>query len=271
MADATILIATHRRNHVLKWNLESLARQNNDVEVIVLDDCYIQDEECKLLVAGFKDKLNVRYVHSGKTKNGKNTWRVPGFAYNIGARLATSNILIVSCGEMFHVGNTTGFIIEQIRKNDNLQCTVNGIDDKRGIFLSTLEQGKNITSEQCKLTKHDKLRVALPFFLGVAKEKYFAIGGYDESFIGIAYEDNDFIERLERFGVEPSHKLERSPIGYSCRIDVPTDLWIIHLHTPHVAANQDNKERMEFNRLLRNKNRDASVVVVNKDREWGKL
>lgn len=267
---ASILIATHRRNHLLKWNLTSLVEQNNDVEVIVLDDFYQPDEECKALVNKFSAKLNIRYVHSGKTKNGQNIWRVPGFAYNIGAKLATSDILIIGCGEMYHVGNTTKFIIDKVTSDRFLQCTVSGVDDKRGVFLQTLESGGKITSEMCKNFRGSALYVHLPFFLGVSKDKFFDIGGYDESFTGIAYEDNDMISRLIRHGVKPSHTPELAPTKYKAQIQIPNDLYIIHLHSAHISG-KFQPERHTINRLRKQHNEANNIIVANVGKEWGKL
>lgn len=266
--ECSILIATHKRNHVLKWNLESLIKQNNNVEIIVLDDYYIPDVECQELIRTLNTQANIQYIHSGITKNGVDKWRIPGFAYNIGAKQANADIIILCCGEMYHIGNTTKFIIDTIKQNKKMLCTTNGINDRDGGFLNKLNVGDNITISDCMQSNLIGLLVAFPFFLGMRKQEYIDVGGYDERFIGMSYDDTDLIYRLLRNGCTQSHGLAKLPKGYIELIPTPSDCYIIHLYTPHVTMSK-NTERVNINKRLYEENNQNNTIEVNKHNQWG--
>jgi GT2 family glycosyltransferase len=42
----------------------------------------------------------------------------------------------------------------------------------------------------------------LPFYMGVRMEVINEIGGYDEDFTGIAFDDDDFVNRLQMYGCQ---------------------------------------------------------------------
>lgn len=269
----SILIATHNRNHVLKWNLQSIATQQLsgiELEVLVLDDRFEPDNECVQLVESFKSKLNIKHIHSGKTKNGKNLWRVPGYAYNIGAKQSTGDILIICCGEMYHVGKTIQFIHDQITQDKNLLCTINGADDRDGTYLKMLNEGKQITADDCRRAPFG-LTVSLPFCMGVSRQHFFDVGGYDESFTGMCYEDDDLIVRLQRNGCKLSHSRLPSPTFFKPLIAVPDDLYLIHLFTPHIKLEDNNKHLISYNEQLFKQNNANNKKIANTSHEWGKM
>jgi len=270
MSLCSILIATHKRNDVLQWNLKSLSEQKNDVEIIVLDDFYISDNECKQLVKQYERQLNIKYIHSGKTKQGKNIWRVPGYAYNIGSKLASSDIIVLCCGEMYHVGNTIQYIANKIQDDPNLLCTVRGVDDRKGFFLNKLKKGQPITINDCGAAEFG-LTVYLPFCLGVSKHQFMTVGGYDETFTGMGYEDDDLVERLLRLGCKHSVRRLDSPRYYEVNIDIPMDLWVIHLFSPHIKGEKSTNDLIELNKQLFLKNNADNKIHVNTTINWGKL
>ena len=108
MLRASILITSFMRPHLLRWNLFSLAMQEIgfDFETIVLNDGI--PDETEALCREYQDVLNLKYVFTGqRNQGGELLYRVPGFAINIGARIASGDILIISCAEMFHINNTS--------------------------------------------------------------------------------------------------------------------------------------------------------------------
>lgn len=265
----SILIATHKRNHVLKWNLQSIFQYKNDVEVIVLDDYYEPDIECQQLVQSYK-QFNIKYIHSGKTKQGKNIWRVPGFAYNIGAKQSTGHILIICCGEMYQFGDTVKFISELIKQDENQLCSVNGLDDN-GYFLNKLVKGKQITLQDCLSNDKHRLQITLPFFMGVSRRQFFDINGYDETFTGVSYDDDDIIQRLLRNGAKMSHNVCKPPIKYEALINIPNNLFCIHLNTPHISSNNCDMKNVYYNQHLFNMNNTNYVIKANLTTDWGIL
>jgi hypothetical protein len=193
----SILITTFKRDHLLKWNLKSLARQNidYDFEVVILDE-YHETENMKALVLEYIDVLNIRYINTGKNKKAPDEWRVPGFAFNIGIKQAFGDYIILSCAEIYSKGNTINELIKPLLTNLKILSTPNNFyDDRTGDYLKCLEKGLPE-----KLPIGSNLNKLLPFFMAFSKSELFDIGGYDEDFKGIAREDDNFIGRLKNNG-----------------------------------------------------------------------
>jgi len=68
-------------------------------------------------------------------------------------------------------------------------------DDNKAV-LSSLESQGNINIPG----NLNNLRINLPFFMGVTKKDYVDIGGYDEDFTGLGYDDDDIVNRLQLNG-----------------------------------------------------------------------
>lgn len=254
----TILIPTFERNHLLCWNLKTLVSQKvqRPIEVIVLDDRHTPDDECRKLVGEYGERLGAQYVHSGKTK-GSNYWRVPGFAFNIGAKLAKHPRLILCCAEIYHLDET----IEALASALDAKCTPRPKHGKydQGPATRALGAQGYINGDDYNAIRA-RLPTEIPFLMGVRKVDYFGIGGYDEDFTGISEEDVDFVNRITAFGCEP--------------LEVPATR-IVHLHHTRRrksgALSEDEARRTAFNRALLAKKEESGVVVSNQNREWGKL
>lgn len=168
---ASIITTTHNRNESLKKHLQSINNQIVDFnyEILVLDDYYKSEQKTIDIVNSFKF---TKYIHSGKTKKGKDFWRVPGFALNIGAKLSKGKILTIT-GCDIELLNINGYqnIVNSLEKSDCL-----------------------ITVRKVEGTLHRPNR--MPWFMTLRKDIFIYIGGYDEDFIGVAGEDNDLMDRL---------------------------------------------------------------------------
>lgn len=247
--ETTILIATHDRNHLLIWNLLSLKRQNlgNEIEVIVLDDFFEGNAEhtCK--------HYDVRYVHTGKQKTG-NIYRIPGFAFNIGAKQAKGKYIILLDGEIYHHNDTIHQIINPLRENSRALTIPFGKDAQNKPELTEeLNHNGFITDEHYEVLPD--LKTGLPFLMGMSKDEFVSIGGYDEDFTGISFDDNDLVMRLTANG---------------CRYH-QTDAKIVHLHYSRKSRKKAAGyiERKNFNRRLFSAK--TGTIFRNEGREWGVL
>ena len=88
------------------------------------------------------------------------------------------------------------------------------------------------------------------------KRRFVEIGGYDEDFIGWAYDDCDLVERLKR---------------HNCKF-VQTDSVIIHLYHPkrRIGIKENSKMYLYNKNLYLRKNRKG-IIFSNENREWGVL
>ncbi len=254
-AIASILIPVFKREELLKWGLKSLSKQEcpYPFEILVLNDG-IKDNTEKICDE-FRDKLNIRYIFTGKRNEEKIVWRCPGFCLNIGVRKAKTNYIILTCAEIFHLDKfAVKKTIEKLQNDRKILVRPKGKDDMKGEFLSYIQKtnGKVKSTEDFSSLK--TLQTHLPFFLGMHKEEFMCIGGYDEDLVGWAYDDTDLIGRLNRYG---------------CK-HVYIDSEIVHLYHPrHRLGIEDNRERHNYNKKIYEAKGRSGVVYSNKDKIWG--
>lgn len=243
---ASIVIASHRRTDLLRWNLQSLSHHGCDgVEILILDDSRQTDQGCE----GLATEFGCRYVHSGQTKT-EDGWRIPGFAFNIGARLAQGETLVLSCAEVYHPHNTLKSMLS-VMKDESIvipKC----IRDDRGGVLAQLLQG--LIPETRSIEKLRALDARLPFFMAMKRDRFLDIGGYDEDFTGVCWDDNDITDRLVLSGGN--------------YVTVPQE--VVHLHHPrHNYRSAEIMQRWEHNKAIYDARKGQ--VVRNKGRRWGNL
>jgi Glycosyltransferases, probably involved in cell wall biogenesis len=251
----SIIIATFQRTHLLRWGLYSLSQQTMpfEFETIVVNDG-IQDES-EEICNEFKEKLNLKYIFTGQRNiGGDPVWRVPGFAINIGVKQATGDILVMCCAEMLHVNDTIAKLTKPILDNPKLLGIPLGKDDRTGALLGSINKNNGTFApemfDQCVI-----LDTKMPFLMALHRSQFIEIGGYDEDFIGIAYDDRDFIDRLLKNGCEYFQ----------------TDAKTAHLYHPRAAGyyegggppEWDYNKNLYFSRI--------GKIVRNEGREWGKI
>lgn len=256
----SILITTFERNNLLKYNLMSLSiqpfRNNYDYEILILDEAE-EKKEIHDLIDSFKDCLNIRYVNTGVTKKNKTDWRVPGYALNIGVKQAKGDYIIIMCAEMYSLNNSIDCMMSGLieSKNDRpIMIPEYAKDDNRDC-LTQLENNNKIDI-RCDL---NNLRITLPFFMGLKKQDYIDIGGYDEDFTGLAYDDDDFVNRLTANGLQ----------YYKCNAEV-IHLW--HERKWNGAFNtlpENIKQQINYNKNLYETRKN--IIIRNVGKEWGVL
>ncbi len=248
----SILISTFQRPHLLKWGLYSLAKQEIPFtfETIVINDGVADDTEA--ICREYREKLNLTYLFTGQRNlDGGIKWRVPGFSLNIGAKQSAGEFLVITCSEMFHLNNTVAGLINPLRENPDLLGIPAGKDDTDGSFLKYIEDHEGNFDREM-FDRCAALNVYLPFLLSVSRRHFFAIGGYDEDFTGIAYDDNDLVQRLTMHGCSYVH----------------TEAKTVHLFHPRCWVGREVDPGFLFNKNLFLMKKGA--VVRNINREWGK-
>lgn len=230
----SILLTTYNRQDDCIRCLDKLQQQKTKhIEIILLDDYHLEDH----VLHGYCTGKGIKYIHTGKQKNGKVHWRVPGFAYNIGARAATAEYLVIGGAEMYHMSNDTF-----LNMWDRLGASHPVVYDE------PLRPGD--------YTTYDVLNGKLPFCFGLEKSVYDYIGGYDEDFTGYCFDDNDFSDRVEEV----------------CGIS-EIDAEIVHLYNPRGAKNRGDKrinnDTWNYNRALYLSRK--GIIIRNEDRSWGVL
>lgn len=252
MPDVSLLITAYKRSNLLDFSFQSIINSNNkiDFEIIVLND--YKPDNTEYVCKKYQDKLNIKYIYTGvRNLNGRDFWRVPGFALNIGAKKAQGEVIILSCAEMFHSGTLIDNAYNAtILNNFKSLAYCEGKDDVRRDFLNYLE-GNHIDFSDRIYKTLIPLNTNLPFFMGMNKQLFLDIGGYDEDFTGTCWDDNDIVSRMQLAG---------------CKYEL-FDGKIVHLY--HEREGYKNYKDGLYNKNLflgRKK-----LVNRNQNREWGVL
>ena len=243
----SLIMTTFQRDHLLKLTLPNIVNQRRADEIILVNDGTPDDTEqiakdhgCNYIFTGQRNVVN--NISGIK-------WRVPGYALNIGVRASTGDIIILSCAEMYHIGDLLNQIAIPVIENYFALGIPEGKDDDE-TYLSYLTKTKKHNQNIYEQLK--PLNVKLPFLLAMRREIYIEIGGYDEDFTGQAYDDNDIMSRLLIHGCEY----------------VQTKARCVHLFHKRSYRNR-NRNSLEYNKRLFLARQ--GVVKRNIGKEWGIL
>ncbi len=248
----SILITTFKRPHLLEWGLYSLAKQAMpaNFETIVLNDGI--PDETEAICREYEHRLNLRYVFTGQRNlDGNIKWRVPGYAINIGAKLSRGKVLIISCAEMFHLNDCILNLSIPVLYNPKTLGIPVGRDDQDGSFLAGLIASGGLFDYNAFYQRYPGLNIWLPFLTSVSRSEFFAIGGYDEDFVGIGYDDNDLMLRL---------------VNNGCQY-LQTGAETIHLYHERIWFDPQSSPEINYNMNLYYGRRNQ--IIRNQGREWG--
>ena len=266
--NVSLVMTAYCRPELLNLGLWSLSQQqiSHDLEIIVCNDG-IEDstqDVCKK----YSDKLNIKYIFTGRRNAKVMKFRIPGFALNIGVKQSKGDIIILSCAEIFHLNNSIDLLVAPLIYNKKL------LTSSAAMFFDDTGEGVDYLSKNLTRTLPMELLIRLqqngectraiemPFFMGMYKEEYMNIGGYDEDFLGYAGDDNDLIFRLRYNGAN------KQGLKYYF-----TQSQIIHLYH---GSRCDSKMHPEnpawaYNYNLFITKREQKIIIRNQNREWGKL
>jgi len=225
---ATLLMTTFKRDALLIKGLQSI-RRYSDVDILVLDEA--GTHETKYIC---KDH-DAKYFLTKSTDN----WRIPGFALNIGVRNIDSDIIILSCPEIYHLDDCLNPMIETVENNPMSLAVPIGKDDKYNEY-----NYKNYNNLHTLITR-------MPFLMALRRSLYVEMRGYDEDYVGAGSDDTDFVDRLQ------AHGCELITLPVRC-------VHLYHDRRLHRAGNLH-----EINREIY-KTKNPKDFVRNLNREWGR-
>jgi GT2 family glycosyltransferase len=140
----------------------------------------------------------VRYIHTAPRPN------IPycrSWAFNVGARMAKGDLLVFHDNDMLMPRDYAAQLLARFRGGYEV------INLKRLIFYLNENHSRQIMASGTLLQDHAPQTVVQNLEAGgslaVGKDAFFAIGGFDESFIGWGGEDNEFWERAQTRKVWP--------------------------------------------------------------------
>jgi glycosyltransferase involved in cell wall biosynthesis len=251
----SIIIPSFKRAHLLQWNLLSLAKQKIpfEFETIVLNDGVL--DETEQLCSHYKEKLNLKYFFTGQRNlEGELVWRIPGFAINIGVKKSEGDIVLLCCAEMFHINDVVKLITDIYNSPDSDKViALPKAKDDNGRFLKHIASSDGEFNINEYFTQPPLLNVRFPFLIALKRQEFVDIGGYDEDFTGMDYDDNDFVDRL---------------LENNCHY-VETEALAIHLWHPRRSCAPETMVRVEHNSKLYLQRK--GVIVRNVGKDWGKV
>jgi len=265
MPKVFVLIACYGRANYLGFHLDSL-RLTDDCEIVILNDD--NSEETDAVVDGYRSRgFPIRAIRTRSTAD-NGVWRVPGFAFNIGLRQCDSDIIVLTCAEMYHLGDSLRCVVAAVQKDNMALATPKTLYDDNGRMLALLQEGNHSPTGQQhaleSIADDNKQRYLgqhpflanhfMPYFMGISRRKLIDIGGYDEDFTGVGCEDNDLVDRL---------------VASGCHYEfVPTSVVHLHHDRPKAKSMFTNPRYMHNLKLYKDR---KGVVVRNIGREWGVL
>ena len=247
----SVIMPTYKRLHILDFVLQSYldnVKTDLEWELVLLNEAE-ENENLNSLIKKYKILgIPINYIHSGKTKQNIENWRVPGFSLNIGVKKAKGNILILTSADVYQVDNCLDDISKKVE--DKKIIIPQGKDDL-GDFLLSLPFKKEQDKYEVYNNITRRLNTNLPFYMGVTKQDFFEIGGYDENMSGHSFEDNDFVRRL---------------LWNNCQI-IQTENKVVHLYHER-PKNIKQTQQYLYNQNIY-KTKTIKDVIANKNKNWG--
>ena len=206
----TIIMSYYNRKKQLLYTLESFKKYNNyNLEVIIVDDLSNEENNLEDIIKEYNFKIKLIKVMN-------KYWVNPCVGYNIAINNIDSdtNIVIIQNPEIFHCGNIINYLINNLKDNEYFTFPVFSSPNFEYNDL-IYEKSKNTTnlydfflntekSYNRKFNGWYNHHVFCPHnyhFLSALfyKDLKNKIGGFNNEFKdGIAYDDDEFVDRIEK-------------------------------------------------------------------------
>lgn len=267
--DASIIISTYNRSELLRFGLLSLERQDFDktkVEIIVVND-WLPDDTEKICKEFINRGLDIKYIFTGQRNLQDIISRTPGYSINVGVKAALGKFIFISCSEIYHLDNTVSSMLSVLQENTDKKIitTCFGKNDSGNILNSLknnliIDQGIFDKEKGMDGSKDSTNGMELPYFIGMNKQYFVDIGGYDEDLIGLTADDNDLSDRLKKYGCIYKYTRDRIIHLYHDRLlKNGTDLYI---------RDKNIQSRVDYNRILYKQKQN---IIIRNTEGWGNI
>ena len=207
----SIVTAYYNRKSLFYETLKSIARSNHkNIELIVVDDGSSIEHRLEEYLTVFPFMKIIRLEKENK-------WYAnPCIPFNIGIRAAVGDIIMLQNPECLHVHDILTYVSENIDDRKYITMSAYYLDEKTtkelpkysdnnyiADYLKTLPQQGTGGDLKMGWFNHSIHRpVYYHFCSAITKKNMNLLGGFDERYAnGISYDDNEFIERIGRLGL----------------------------------------------------------------------
>lgn len=225
----SIVMAYFERKSLLIKTLQSIEKSSiKDIEVIVVDDYSCEAERIEDLQSIYSFLKVIRVSKEEKW------YECSCVAYNRGIAAIKGDIVIIQNPECLHIGDVLKYVVENITDDNYLSISAYSIHK---LWLGNLEKYVSGFKElpQRKAVNDFGWRnhpvyhpVYLHFCSALTRKNMDILQGFDERYaMGIAYDDNELVERVTRLGLKK---------------EIPTEVSVIHQgHDKKIYANYSDK------------------------------
>lgn len=202
-----------------------------DYEVIIAEDyknTANEHEHAELLkiIEQFKAQIRIAHIYIPVK-----TWN-PCIAFNSAAEKASGDFYLVTNPECFHYADILQGLDEEFTKDSSVYV-VCGCRNRVGcnFFIETFDDLKGKDEAWYSHSTHRP--GCLHFCNAVSKENWKKIDGFDEEYQhGIAYDDNDFINRV-----------------WIAKLEIVRRDDLLTIHIDHKSAHTDTEKRKQLERV----------------------
>lgn len=211
----SIVTAYYNRKKLFENTLISISKQLDDhkldLEVIVVDDGSDEDERLEDLLEKYSFLRIIRLEKKDK-------WYFNScIPFNIGFKEAKGDIIVLQNPECTHYGDILKYAVENITQKNYISfaCFSLGIETTNDIeaYLNNAEKLKQLIQNNnvgyigdgvdCWYNHSIVNPKGYHFCAAITKQNLYDLGGFDERFArGIAFDDNEFLYRINLKGLE---------------------------------------------------------------------
>jgi GT2 family glycosyltransferase len=247
----SIVTAYYNRKQLFKRTLESIAYSAvKDFELIAVDDASREEERLEDLVEQFPFMQIIRVEPKDK-------WYYnSAMPFNMGIAQAKGDIIVLQNPECYYTHDVLSYMQENVNNTNYISTSTYCINKEMTEMVEEVKLDFNLLPQQSVSNyigwyNHSMYRpVHFNFCAAMIKANMQKLGGFDERYaMGIGYDDNDLIDRIDRLGLT---KIIADKVS------------VIHQWHPKVynLANSDHKALYERNARLHKQTRHEKIIQV---------
>lgn len=240
--DVSIVLSCFRRAKQLEKTLESIRAQSVEAEVIVVEDG--DDGKTQYVAKNF----GVKYFRRSRTD--KPVFQNPSRVHNIGIRRATGRVVVLQGGEVMFETKPNGLkdLISPVLKDPNVATTP---------IVQSLDRHGKFQEMYCAPSGCDRASWIVNFCLAVDRNMLLKVGGFEESYWGYGFEDDQLVYSLRKFGVAPKY--------------IPEVLASHQWHDRLAYDFDQTNTKAQFEQFIYRVETCGQPPIANLGREWGQV